>query len=89
MIEVLCPLTPLQPSYTLRQQGLQARFVQKDLASLLHLGARTHSFESRSPVLGKVVDGWEDGAARGGRVVGGSGKVFGVAVLGTTPSPKL
>ena len=53
------------------------------------LGARTHSFESCSPVLGKVVDGWEDGAARGGRVVGGSGKVFGVAVLGTTPSPKL
>ena len=65
---------------------MQARFVQKELASLLQLGARTHSFESRSPLL---VDGWEDGAARGGRVGDGSGKVFGVAVLGTTPSPKL
>jgi hypothetical protein len=59
------------------------------LASRLQLGARTHSFESRSPVLEKVEDGWEDGAARGGRVGGGGGKVSGVVALGTTPSPKL
>ena len=28
-------------------------------------------------MLDKVVDGWEDGTARGGRVGGGSSKVFG------------
>jgi hypothetical protein len=54
---------------------LQAQLVQKELVSLLQLGARTHSFESRSPVLDEVVDGWEDGTTRGGRVGGGSGKV--------------
>ena len=76
MAVAACPQTPLQPPLTLRQQDLQARFVQKEFASLLQLGARKQSRE-----VGKIVDIWGDGAVGRGKVGGGCGRVFKFTVV--------